>query len=291
MFYKIPVQHFLAALEQSRIGWLLLVIFVSGIVTLLVDSWATARVLSWFLTPVTFRELVPVRAVTYLPGMINANLGQAGIVYWIHRVKGASALAATGVQLMIMGTMLLVLCFITLGALPLAQDSMVRRVGQVSAVLLAGACVYFVILAVRPAWLYRRRLLQPLFDAGVWGHLKATALRIPHVAALIIAHWLAMLCFDITPPAATVLILIPAILLVSSLPLTPMGIGTIQVAEVYFFSPFASGATPAEQEAAALAYSIALPVLMLGLHLVFGLISLRFIGSDLKRPADRQSGP
>ena len=94
--------------------------------------------------------------------------------------------------------------------------------------------------------------------------------RIPHVAAMVLGHWVALRVWGIPVPFAAALTLLPAVVIASVLPISPAGLGTTQAAFVYFFSSYAPGATPAAQKAHILAFAI--------VYFVYGVVSLLAIG-------------
>ena len=96
MFYRIDPAEVAAALRRAHLVQLVLTVLFLNVGALMTDSFATARVFSWFLAPVRFVELVPVRAATYLMAILNYHLGQAGLVYYMYRAKGVKVSAVTG---------------------------------------------------------------------------------------------------------------------------------------------------------------------------------------------------
>ena len=274
MFHKIPLADLSKALAQANIYYLFLTVIFVDFGCWFTDSWATSKVATWYLVPVRFGEMLPVRAATYLMAILNYNLGQAGLIYYFHKVKGAPLLAATAMILMMMGSVILLLALMSLGGLLLVDDERTRQFGMIVASLTVGAAIYFLVLRLRPAWLARRGLFKPLFDAGVTGHLKATLVRVPHLAVLIATHVFGMRCFDIEIPLGAGMIYIPMVLLVASLPLTPFGLGTMQATAVHFFSPFAQAPTLGGRQALVFGYSLALSAMALMLQ---GLMGLAFI--------------
>lgn len=275
LFYTIPVSELLAALARTNVVHLIAVVLYVDIGSLLADSWALSRVMTWFLAPVSFGEMVPVRAATYLMAILNYNLGQLGLAYFVHRAKGVSLMRASGVVLMTMGTVLLLLAVVGLAGSLLDPTGQVGPYVPLLALLNAGALLYFVVLRIRPGFLARRALLAPLFEAGILGHLKATAVRIPHLAVLLTTHFVGMYGFGVRPPLAVGLVFIPVVLLVASLPITPFGLGTMQVAAVRLFSPYAQAPTPQARQATMLAYSLSLPTLCFLVQALMGLFFLR----------------
>lgn len=290
LFYTIPLDQLRAALAQTDLLYLLGVVLYVDLGSLMGDSWATARVASWTLAPTRFRELIPVRAATYLMAILNYNLGQAGLVYYLHRTKKVSVMAASSVILMMMGTMVLLLLCLSLAGTLLNPSEETRPYLPLLLVLLGGAVGYFVLLRLRPRFLAGHALLLPLFDAGVWGHLHATLLRIPHMGVVVTAHFLAMHGFGIQVPWGAGLVFIPTVLLIASLPITPFGLGTMQMAAIRFFSPHAPGATLAERQATVLAYSLSLATLALFFQAVMGLFFLRKVSRLIARPQGDPAG-
>ena len=290
LFYKIPLNTLLSELKQIDWPFLLLVVVFVDLGAWLSDSWASSRVFSWFLAPVRFVEFLPVRAATYLMAILNYNLGQAGMVYYVHRVKKVPLADVTGVVLMMMGTIILLLSVLSVAGVALGLDEQAQQYSVLLLCLGGGALVYFAIIGIKPRWIARRPLVKVLFRVGVLGHLKAAAVRIPHVFVVVFTHFMALRCFDISVPVGPGLILIPMILLVTSLPLTPFGLGTGQATAVAFFSRYAPGATVDIQRAKVLAYSLSLSSLALALQAVLGLFFLKKVSEMISMPREAEEG-
>jgi hypothetical protein len=292
LLYTIPKEELWAALQRAHLVYLIAVVIYAILGSLVADSWATARVFSWFLTPVGFGELLPVRAATYLMAILNYHLGQAGLVYFVYRrsrERQVSLAAITGVILMILGTVLLLLTLFSVAGVVTTSDAQIRRYGWVPAAVGAGALVYFFVLTLKPRWLANRQLLAPLFAAGVLGHLKATLVRIPHVAVVVTGHLFAMRCFDVVVPLSIGLIYIPLLLLLASVPITPLGLGTMQLAAVHLFAGYAPG-SEAARRASVLGYSLSLASLAMVTQATLGLFCLRrvinLIAVEEERPGE-----
>jgi hypothetical protein len=290
LFYSIPLDRLRLALAETNLLGIMAVALFVDLAALMTDSWATSRVFSWFLAPVSFRELIPVRAATYLMAILNYNLGQAGLLYYVYRVKRVPLLQTTAVTLMQMGSVILLLSLMALVGLWLAPDERTRQFSLLLIALGGGALVYFAVLKLRPGWLYRRALLRPLFDAGVLGHLLASATRIPHIGVIVCTHIVAMRLFDIWIPLGSGLVLIPLVLLVAAIPLTPFGLGTQQWTAIQLFSPYARGADPASRQALVLAYSLSLATLALVFQALLGLVFLKRVADLIKKPTELAAG-
>lgn len=274
VFSRVPLEAFGEALSRGHFGWFLPAMAGTMAVIYLADCFAIYKTFSWFTLPLTFKEVLRIRGASYLLSVINYNLGQGAIVLFAKRAKGLSLGLGTGTVLLLMGINLLVMVLLTggalvLGAAPRAATLMPWVIG-----LLVAFVLYLVAVALRPAFLVKVELFQPLLRAGVLGHLQAVLVRLPHLALVIFAHLLAMRAFDLRPPVDAFFAYLPVMLLISALPIAPQGLGTAQVAAVFFFSAYAPG-TPEQQEATVLAYSLTASGTAMVFMLLFGLLWLR----------------
>jgi len=114
---------------------------------------------------------------------------------------------------------------------------------------------YFLVVWRAPAFLGHFHFVAPLFEMGVRGHLVAYALRIPHILVIFLGTWIPFLFFGVDVPLSSALILMPPLLIMSALPITPQGIGARDALALQLFARFASGSV-AEQEAAVVATTL-----------------------------------
>ena len=78
-------------------------------------------------------------------------------------------------------------------------------------------------------------------------------------------------------PLAQGLALLPLVLFVAALPITPAGLGTVQAAQIVLLSSFAPGATAAAREAAVLAFGLAFAALGLAFQAATGALCLALL--------------
>ena len=123
---------------------------------------------------------------------------------------------------------------------------------------IAGIALYLAVIASRVRWLAGRAALAPLFAAGLAGHLRAAAARLPHLVVMAGLQWAAFRAWGLAVPFWRGLALMLVVLLVGALPVTPSGLGTSQVLQVLLFSPWspAIAAGAAAQRADVLALSL-----------------------------------
>jgi uncharacterized membrane protein YbhN (UPF0104 family) len=279
MVREIRIEPLREAFQHGAYLALSLFIVFELVIALPVDAYATRSALDAAGIPRPFLEVMYARGASYLLGLLSYIAGQGGMGFYLARTGVPMARSAGAVLfLMIANGIVLVL----LGAAGLAAEMARGGLAGVPtgllaltiAAALAGTVVYFIVVALRPRWLAERRLLAPLFDAGVRGNVRAVATRFPHMLLLVVLHWLAFRIWGIAVPAVDGLALNPIVLLLSALPVTPGGLGTTQALQVVFFSPWAPGATGDDRAAAVLAFSLAHHVVNLVVQAVLGLACL-----------------
>ena len=86
----------------------------------LCDSFAIWKTFGWFLTRISFADVLLVRGATYLLAAINYNVGQGAIVYFVNRTTGAPVMRGVATILLIMGINVLALLFLATAGLAVA---------------------------------------------------------------------------------------------------------------------------------------------------------------------------
>jgi hypothetical protein len=215
----------------------LAVAFIIGL--LLLDTWGARQAYVRTVCPVTWKELVILRGASYLPAIVNHHVGQGWLTYFLAKVYNARVWRVAGATLVVYITTFGCLVCIGLLAVPLNGGRLPWLVPTL-AVCLVGGVGYLVVLHTAPRWLKDRPLLQPMFELGIAGHLWVMAARVPHMTLLFFGMWLPFFLFDVNVPFADALALIPPLLFISGLPLTPQGIGTRDVLATALFSSYAA---------------------------------------------------
>ena len=270
VFHAVKWTALLDAFAQAR--WLPTFLGASALllwVNCAADCMAMSFTFRWFGVRLPYREIFIVRGATYLLAVIQYYVGQAAIIGFLHERRGVPGWRAAGFILFISGINLAVLVVLTafglsFGATPVAWLRLVPVTVGV------GALLYGLVLWLQPAPLKRLQVLAPLFEMGVVGHLKALAVRLPHVLVIIAWHYLGLRCFRVDVPLLDALIYLPAVFFIAALPVSPQGLGLSQGAAVTFFARYAPGG----EEAAVLAYSLAMTGVALMVQVTMGLLFL-----------------
>lgn len=253
LFTRIPFDALRGALAHGSYLTLALYVLFEILIALAPDAWATKEALAAAGVRMGFRELMLARGATYLLGLLSYLLGQGGIGVWLAK-RGVRAAQATGAVLLLMVSNGIALLLIAGAGLLVSPSD--KRLLLVVGVGLAGVAVYLAMIALRVRWMEGWPALAPLFDAGLSGHLRAIVARLPHMLLLAVLHWGAFRVWGVAVPPELGIALMPVVLLIAAVPITPGGLGSTQALQVLFFSRWAAGPTPEDRAADVLAFSL-----------------------------------
>jgi hypothetical protein len=276
LFSTIPLDALRAALERAPMALVVGFVVVYSVLVLVGDAlalWATFR---WSLPDarLRYRDVLDIRGASYLLAVLHYSAGQGGIALFVARRAAVPIARAAGAVMLILGVNAIAIALASLVGLSLGGAPENPTLRLVVIALAVGFPVYLAVIAWRPAFLARWKLLAPLFDAGLKGHLVAVGARLPHLAWLLVGQFIAMRLFGIDPPFGQALTLLPLVFVVSVLPISPSGLGTTQATAVALFARYAPG-DAAEQRATVLACFLAMQLLALVVQAVIGVVFLR----------------
>jgi len=281
-----------ATTDLHAVGRALDRVSLPGLVAVMIGLVAAMVVTDVFALWVAFRESIPAarlsfgqtftaRAPSYLLAIVNYGAGQGGLVYLLKRNHAVPVGEGVGAVLLSTAAYLLVVTLLVGGGLLAGAVPDEPELRWLVIALAAGAPIYLAVVALRPRRLAELSLLKPLFAAGLAGTLRVAAARAVYVVVMLAGHWAAMRLFGVAVPFADALARLPLVFLIGAIPVSPAGLGTVQAAAVALFGDYAPGATPAEQHAVVLAYSLGVQVL--------GTAMLAGLGLGFLRKATRQS--
>jgi len=247
---RVPFAAVGTALRDANLPWFLALMIANTVFYFAWDTLVLAVAVRWFHGPVPFRELLPVRAVSYVVGFFNTNLGRGALAAYLTRRLHAPFLElGSTVLFLVLTEYTQLVLWAMLGLLGLRAE--------VSRSLLAVAA------GVTMLWLFVRWLLAP----RAWSiartfrlatprrYVTIVLLRAPMFFVSLVLHYQAAHAFGFHIPFGHLLTFLPVIFMVAALPVTVAHLGSTQAAWIFFFSQYA----PAPQ---LLAFSLAA-------HLVF----------------------
>jgi hypothetical protein len=272
LFTRIPRKALFNALEAGPWFSLAAYTFIQALLILLADAYATSVSLAITGFRQRFSLIFLARGATYILAVLNYALGQGALGLYLQR-SGVATIRAAGTMLFLMivslGVLLLVASF---GLMAVGYpDSSHFSLSPLGYGLLVGVLLYLITIWFRPRFLQRYQLLAPLLEAGLRGHLRAAAGRLPHILFLVLTYWGAVRLWGIPVPLAQGLAMVPLVLLIGGLPITPVGLGTTQAALVLLFSPYVPSTNPEVRAAAMLAFSLIYYSLGIGAQALLGL--------------------
>jgi hypothetical protein len=270
---RVPLSALAAAIHDADRGRFLALMIPNTLFYFAWDTLVLTIVVRWFHGAVRYRELLPVRAASYVVGFFNTNLGRGAMAAYLSRRLHAPFLElGSTVLFLVLTEYTQLVLWAMLGLLGLRAE--------VSRSLLAVAA------AVAVFWLVVRWLLAPrgwsisrtfrLATPARYGAI--VLLRAPMFLVSLVLHYHAAHAFGIHIPFGQLLTFLPVIFMVAALPVTVAHLGGTQAAWIFFFSQYAP--TPR-----LLAFSLAAHLVFALSRAVCGVLWLPVAYSDLVAPA------
>ena len=282
IFWRIPLRKVGEALTDVPVFRFLGLFLPYSLFYFVIDSACLTWVVNRFNAPMRYRDILPIRASMYLLAMINTNLGQGGVAYYLYRKAGIAFLAALSSILFIaLLEIYQLFMFSTLGVIfyaprPGTQTeivSILRFVYIIAWTLLFALMAFFAMARRRESirtWLANSRagaIIATFVEARPLDYLTVLVIKSPTFLASVVIQYFALAMYGIAVPFVKLLLFLPLVFLAAALPIAVAHLGTSQAAWLLFFS----GNAP---DAKILAYSLAA-------HFTFmicnGLIGLMFL--------------
>lgn len=264
-----------ATLAAARWGWYVCLLVPYSVVYFLVDAFVVQQAVSWFNVRVPYRDILPVRATTYVLSLVNTQLGQGGVALYLHRRHAIPFWEITGTVVFLSFVEVYQLAFYSfVGATVSGELGRTAPTGVYTA--LAAYVVVHLWYFSRPRGgrLGQLPFLAAFRKARPRHYLLLLLYKTPNLLAAVTVHWLAMPLFGMAVPFATLLAFLPLVFFFAALPIAAAHIGPSQLAWVYFFGDYA----PRER---LLAYSLAAHLAFMLMNALIGLCFLRRAAREL----------
>lgn len=280
----IPLHAMVETLRHADYGLFLGVTAAGQLMWLLGETLLFSRLFTYFHGRTTFRETLLPNAAQYFLQLLNVALGHGALIYLIGRRKRVPLLTA-GCTLLFQGFVdLFLLVLMSLTGLALAPSF--PGAGAVWYLIAALAGLFLASWfwmrgrpKFRPArYLYDLPATSTFRDARPGHYLRLAGLRAPIFAFQGVVMYLQMLAFHVRAPFGLVLAYTPLILLITTIPVTPVGLGSEQAAILLCFHSFAPRA---DLLIFSLAISLSNVIFRVGLGVVFFRPLVRSAGGAL----------
>ncbi len=245
---KVPLDRVGAALQQADYGMFLSFMVPNVVFYFCWDTLVLWTAIRWFHGEVAYRDLLPVRAASYVVGFFNTHAGRGTLAAYLWRRLNAPflELGSTVIFLLLTEYTHLVIW---------AMLGMLAFRSEVTASLLpiaSGVAAFWVVFfgytklhitprkAIRWALAPREwQLFRTFRRATAARYVQIVMLRMPMFAVALVAHYYGARAFGIQIPFGHLLTFLPVIFMVAALPVTVAHLGTTQAAWIYFFGGFA----------------------------------------------------
>jgi len=232
---RVPFSALAAALHDADYRLFLALMIPNTLFYFAWDTLVLTVVIRWFHGSVPYRDLLPVRASSYVVGFFNTNLGRSALAAYLCRRLRAPflELGSTVIFLVLTEYTQLVLW------------SMLGLIGfraEVTRGLLAvAAAVALFWIVVRVALVPRTWALLRTFRLARPGqYVEIVVLRAPMFFVSLCLHYYAAHAFGIHIPFVQLLTFLPVIFMLAALPVTVAHLGTTQAAWIFFFGQYAA---------------------------------------------------
>ena len=280
---RVPFPRLVDALREADYRLFLALMIPNTLFYFAWDTLVLSVVIRWFHTPVAYRQLLPVRAASYVVGYFNTNLGRGAMAAYLSRRLDAPLLE--------LGSTVIFLVLTEYTQLVLwAMLGIVGFRAEVTSGLLAvatGVSAFWIVfflytkLHITPSWLIQRALAPRQWSifrtfrlATARRYAQVVLLRAPMFVVALIAHYHAAHAFGIHIPFGQMLAFLPVIFMIAALPITVAHLGSTQAAWVFFFSQYA----PAPK---LLAFSLAAHLVFASTRALLGVLWLPVAYYDL----------
>jgi len=251
----------------------------------LVDTFVVQQAVSWFNVRVPYRDILPIRATTYILSLVNTQLGQGGVALYLHRKYDVPFWEITSTVIFISFVEIYQLAFYSfVGA---AVGGELGRVAPLPVYAgLAGFLVVHLWYFSRPRGgrLAQARVLATFRKARPRHYLQLLLYKTPNLLAAVTVHWLALPLFGMHVPFVALLTFLPLVFFFAALPIAAAHLGPSQAAWVYFFRRWAP-------EADLVAYSLAAHLTFMLMNAAIGLVFLRRAARELAEEPTAGTAP
>jgi hypothetical protein len=258
IFQRVPLDRLVQALRDADRETFLLLMIPNTVFYFCWDTLILTAAIRWFHGPITYRDLLPVRAASYVVAVFNTNLARGAVAAYLARRLQAPFLPLGSTVIFLLLTEYTHLVgWATLGMV-LGGSDVPRDLLWVPPAVATFWLVFlgYARLGVTPraVWHALRRtridlrtsdgvrnwaILQTFRVAPVTRYVQIIALRTPMFFVSLCFHYFAAAAFGIEIPFVQLLAFLPIIFMLAALPITVAHLGTTQAAWIFFFSQYA----------------------------------------------------
>jgi hypothetical protein len=218
--------------------WLLLMMVYSGFY-FLIDTLVVTRALNWFVKPIRYRDIMPIRGSAYIISLFSEQIGKGAIAYYLNRRYQVPGWEVASVMLFIMFCeVFYLLVWATIGYV-FSRDTLPDVFGLIPFIALGAAAVFtlWVLFFQGKIWpdsaVRHRTILHAFRLAGFRHYARFFLLRSPALLAAVAVYTVALGFFGVEASLLPLLGYLPIIFFAATVP-TPMRAAAITLWVVLF---------------------------------------------------------
>lgn len=210
----------------ERVSWgtLLALLVPYSLAFFLIDSIAVWRVVNWFNAPVRYRDILPVRASTYILSIVNEQIGKGAMALYLQRREGVPGWQIGSSMLFLMFCeFYYLLAWATLGFS--LYGSALPTVFRLIPMLAIGALLFFGVFyaycrgqILKAATLRKRPIFHAFRMATLRHYLVIIAIKSPALLIAVVVYTLALRLFGVDLSFGQVLGYLPVIFFGAGIP-------------------------------------------------------------------------
>ncbi len=249
IFHRIPLPKLMEALRGADYPRFLMLMVPNSLFYFAWDTLILTVVIRWFHGPVRYRDLLPVRAASYVVALFNTNAARGTLAIYLKRQLRVPFLQIGSTVLFLLLTEYThLVAWATFGIVKFGSKE-TRPLLWVPPVV---AVFWLIFLAYARLDITPSRVMQWLAAPKEWSIFRTfkiaalrrypeiVLLRMPMFFLSLCVHYLAARTFGIRIPFGSMLTFLPVIFMVAALPVTIAHLGTTQAAWLLFFSRYAA---------------------------------------------------
>ena len=224
--------------ENVRWGaWAALMVAYSGFY-FCIDTLVVTRALNWFVTPVRYRDILPIRASAYIISVFNEQIGKGAMAWYLHRRDGVPGWEVASVMLFVMFCEVFYLLFWAAVGYFAGPDlppafALVPWLAAAAVPVFAAWLLYFRGAVLPSSRLRDRRILQAFRTATLRHYALFLVLRSPALLAAVVVYTTALNLFGVDASFLALLGYLPVVFFAAAVP-TPMRAAAITFWVVLF---------------------------------------------------------
>ena len=266
---RVPFASLATALHDADYRLFLALMIPNTLFYFAWDTLVLTVVVRWFHGAVSYRDLLPVRAASYVVGFFNTNLGRGALAaYLCRRLQSPFLELGSTVIFLVLTEYTQLVLWSMLGLIGLHAE-VTRSLLAVAAMVAVFWIVVRLVLVPR-TW----SIVRTFRLATAGRYVEIVLLRAPMFFVSLCLHYYAAHAFGIRIPFSQMLTFLPVVFMLAALPVTVAHLGTTQAAWIFFFSQYA----PAPR---LLAFSLAAHLVFASTRALVGLLWLPAAYFDL----------